>query len=190
MIKFVYFDVGGTVEKDFSATNKWSELLNEFQFTEETWQKYYGKIDIGIISPDSPIPYKKLLAGFINRFEKNESIWPVITEAKKHFRIGLLTNMYPEMLTGIFEKGLMPPIDWEIVIDSTVEGCAKPGVEIYQLAQDRTGVKPNEILFVENSEKNLTAPRDLGWQTFYYDSHDYEKSSKDLLEYLKHAIKG
>src|SRR3989344_3254109 len=28
MIKFVYFDVGGVVVKDFSGTNKWNELKN------------------------------------------------------------------------------------------------------------------------------------------------------------------
>ena len=29
MIKFIYFDVGGVLVRDFSKSNKWQELVNE-----------------------------------------------------------------------------------------------------------------------------------------------------------------
>lgn len=40
VIKFVYFDVGGVVIADFSATNKWAVLKNEIGITEKTNHKF------------------------------------------------------------------------------------------------------------------------------------------------------
>ncbi len=184
MISFVYFDVGGVVIKDFSATDKFKQLNGDLNLTEEFWNEHERDICLNKY-PIEP----SIVDEFVKRFEKNESIWPVIEEAKKYFRIGLLTNMYPGMFAGIKNKGLLPNIDWEIIIDSSIEGVAKPNLDIYQLAQTRTKLKPEELLFIDNAQKNLDAPKSLGWQTFYYDSHDYEQSSKNLLEYIEHEFK-
>ena len=34
-INTVFFDVGGVLIKDFSKTNKWEEMLNDFEFTQD-----------------------------------------------------------------------------------------------------------------------------------------------------------
>ncbi len=128
MISFVYFDVGGTVIKDFSGTDK---------------LEHEPEISCGRY-PIEP----SLVSEFVNRFEKNESIWPVINELKKHCRVGLLTNMYPGMLALIKQKGLLPRIDWEIIVDSSEVGFCKPNKEIYEIARQKTGVPAEEILFI------------------------------------------
>lgn len=184
MIKFVYFDVGGVVIKDFSATDKFKQLNKDLNLTEEFWKQH----ERDICCNKFPIePY--IVTEFVNRFEKNESIWLAIKEAKKHLRIGLLTNMYPGMFNEINKRGLFPKIDWEIVIDSSIDGVAKPNLDIYQLAQTRSSLKQEELLFIDNAQKNLDPASNLGWQTYFYDSSNYEQSSKNLLEYLRHATK-
>lgn len=184
MIEFVYFDVGGVVIKDFSGTDKWDDLRHEFRITEEFWEKHYeSKLDRGEISKESPIPYDKLLEGFVSRFEKNPSIWPVILAIKKHCPVGLLTNMYPGMFESIKNHGLLPNIDWTITIDSSLEKVAKPDREIFELAEKRADVKGDEILFVENTEKHIEVAKTFGWQTFLYDPSEAQKSSNELLRY-------
>jgi FMN phosphatase YigB (HAD superfamily) len=132
-----------------------------------------------------PMDYS-LLQDFINRFERNKSIWSVIEYAKKKYKIGLLTNMYYGMLKSIYDKGLMPDVNWDVIIDSSVEKVVKPQKEIFELSQERATTSANEILFVENSKKHVEAARNMNWDTFLYDSSNVVKASQDLLEKIKH----
>lgn len=204
MINFVYFDLGGVVINDFSGTNKWSQLKKELGITPEKdkqfenfWKKYEAKACIGrnieTLLPltkkefNSQLPnnYSLLLDGFVNRFETNQSIWPIINKFHQHCRVGLLTNMYPEMLTAIKNKGLLPNISWDLIIDSSVAGVQKPDPKIFQLAEQEANTKAKEILFIENSPQNIKAAQSLGWQTFLYDSSNSVESSYKLSQLCK-----
>ncbi len=202
-IKFIYFDVGGVVIKDFSGTNKWEELKvelgipkNKDQEFEDIYDFYQDEINttreidslipiykekFGISLPDG---YSFLVDGFVKRFEKNIDIWPVVELAKRKYKIGLLTNMYPKMLVEIREAGLLPNIEFDQIIDSSIEKVQKPYKEIYELAEKRCGFKGDEILFIDNSQKHLDSAKQLGWQTFFYDPSDTKKSSKVLLDLI------
>ncbi len=198
MISFVYFDVGGVVIRDFSARDEWEKMRRdmEIQDTEaESFRNIFKKYADAIVTSthvDTLIPEIEkschikfpegysLLADFVDRFKKNPSIHPIIQEIAKICRVGFLTDQYVGMLDMILEKELIPAIHWNIIVDSTKVGFRKPDRKIFEIAQKLAGVSGNEILFVENSMKNITAAKDFGWQTFYYDSSDYEKSSKVL----------
>ncbi|MDO8340607.1 MAG: HAD family hydrolase [Candidatus Woesebacteria bacterium] len=203
MIKFIYFDVGGVVIRDFSGTDKWEDLKRELgipsdksQEFEDIYDLYQDEINtnreidsliaiykekFGIKIPDN---YSYLTDGFVKRFEKNLDIWPIIKKAKNKFKIGLLTNIYPHMLEEIKKAGLFPDVEFDQIIDSSIEKVQKPYKAIFELAQKRSGFKGNEILFIDNSKKHLIVPNKLGWQTFYYDSSNINKSNLDLLDFI------
>lgn len=200
MIKFIYFDVGGVVVKDFSSTNKWEQLKKDLGVKKQYSKKFddfFDRYERGVCLGKNiqtlvpsleqkfnlSLPKKySFLHDFVNRFEKNKSIWSVIKKGKTKYKIGLLTNMYPNMLDLIKQKKLIPQVTWDIIIDSSIEKVAKPDNAIFELAQKRTGLKANEILFVENSKAHINTANLLGWKTFLYDSSDYEKSSKILAQ--------
>lgn len=203
MIKFIYFDVGGVVIKDFSGTGKWEDLKLELGIPEDKSQEFEDIYDLhqdeintrreidslvpiykekfNIKVPDN---YSFLIDGFIKRFEKNEGIWSVMNKAKKEFKIGLLTNMYVGMLEEIKKAELLPDIDFDQIIDSSVEKIQKPYKAVYELAQKRSGFRGDEILFIDNSKKHLEEPKKLGWKTFWYDSSNIEKSNADLINFM------
>ena len=198
-IKFIYFDVGGAAIRDFSGTNKWEELKVELGILQDKSQEFEDIYDLyqdeinttreidslipiykekfGIKLPES---YSLLVDGFVKRFEKNLDILPVIEIAKSKYKIGLLTNMYPNMLAEIRKAGLLPNIEFDQIIDSSIEKVQKPYKEIYELAEKRSGFKGSEILFIDNSQKNLDGAKELGWQTFLYDPIDTKQSSDNL----------
>ena len=60
----------------------------------------------------------------------------------------------------------------------------KPDREIFEFAQKKAGVKPQEILFIDNQEKHVLAAQENGWEAYFYDSGDYEKSNKLLNNFL------
>jgi len=198
MLKFIYFDVGGVVIRDFSGTDKWQELKKsigvKLDFDQE-FEEFFGKYEIEACAGrdiETLVPMTKdkfglkfpknysFLADFANRFERNESIWPMIDKLKNKYRIGLLTNMYTKMLDRIYENGLMPHVEWEVVIDSSIVKLQKPQVEIFKLAEEKAGVKAEEILFVENTRRHFEAAERLGWQTLFYDSSDIDQPDEKL----------
>lgn len=206
MINFVYFDVGGVVIKDFSNTNGWEKMLTDLgikpkevdhvvHIIKESQEKFDVGSDFDNLAPflskeagiEIPEGYS-LLGDLVGRFEKNPSIWPIIELVSKKVGVGLLTNMYPRMLSVIIQRGILPPVKWSAIVDSSIEKCWKPELKIFEIAQTKYKAKPEEILFVDNTENNLEVPKKMGWQTYLYDSGDYEGSSKKLLEFVKEKI--
>lgn len=173
--KFVYFDLGGVVIRDFSGTNNWEEVKKEWNITDEYWDEFEPKLCEGkeTISPE-------FLNAFVSRFEANPSIWPVIRTFHKKFPIGLLTNMYPGMFEAIKNRNILPNEAWDIIIDSSLVKIAKPNPAIYKLAEKKAGVTGNEILFVENTKGNIETAKLFNWQTFLYNSANPEESSQKL----------
>ncbi len=84
------------------------------------------------------------------------------------------------MFEAIKKKNILPDVDWDIIIDSSIEKVAKPDPNIYKLAQDRVHASGSEILFVENTLGNIKPAQSLGWQTFLYDSAHPTDSSQKL----------
>jgi epoxide hydrolase-like predicted phosphatase len=201
-IKFVYFDVGGVALLDFTNTNKWAEIKkslgvnkNNEELFDSVWQKHRKRIcidcDIDLLTPEfeekTGIEFPKeysMLEDFVSKFEQNRSIWPVMEFAKKKYKVGLLTNTYPRMLDLIRSNKIFPDIDWDVIVDSSLVGFQKPEDGIYEIAEKRSGVKPSEILFIDNLSKNIEVAKNRGWQVFWYDDQDPEKSSEKLYQSL------
>ena len=201
-IDFIYFDLGGVVVLDFSKTNKWQELfkaigidgehLGEFgKFFHEYEQQLNAGMNFDIFIEKAKHQFKltiqtgeELLNGFVNRFEVNPTIQPLLSELLEEYRLGLLTNMYSGMFKAIKSRGLLPNINWEVVVDSSLEGFAKPQPEIYLLAQERIGLKPENILFIDNSEKNIMAAKKIGWKTMLYDPLQPSQSNEKIRQAL------
>jgi FMN phosphatase YigB (HAD superfamily) len=200
MVKFIYFDVGGVVIFDFTKTTKWHELASEIGISiekEKEFLDYWIKIEdylcIGhdineyILKIEQkfkikfPKNYSIITDGFVSRFTANKSIWPVISEARKKFKIGLLTDMYKDMYKLIEDKGIYPDISWDVIVNSSSVGIRKPNIDIYNIAEERSGFKGDEILFIDNMIKNLEVARKLNWKTYLYDPLNVEKSNRELL---------
>ncbi len=202
-IDFIYFDVGGVVILDYSKTNKWNQMLADLGISETDKSKINvlfdaeeSKFCTGEKSAESfvetlrrdfnlnlPKTYS-FLSEFISRFEPNPSLAKIIIDLRKKTRIGLLTNMYPNMLDGIKAKGLLPDVTWDVVVDSSVVGLRKPQPEIFKLSQEAAGVSPEKILFVENGIKHIEGAKKAGWNTLLYDPSDIETSNRNLLTIL------
>lgn len=203
-VSFVYFDVGGVLIQDFSSSEKWEHMKMDMGLPpvrDKEYEDYYesieddlafGNVDIDNLMPDIEKrfdfrfpPGFSMLSYFLDHFDKNESIWPIVSMCQeKGAKIGLLTDQYPRLLDGIKERGLFPPVTWDVEIDSTIVRLKKPMPEIYELAGREAGVKPMEIMFIDNKQSNLDPAARMGWQTHFYNAQDYSNSSRVLGELL------
>lgn len=87
------------------------------------------------------------------------------------YRMGLLTNNVRE-----WERHWRPnmPIDaiFTVVVDSGFVGMRKPDLAIYALTEDRLGVSPGEILFIDDLDENIAAARRAGWSGVQFHTND------------------
>lgn len=202
-ISFVYFDVGGVVELDFSGTNKWAEMQAGLGVTESTraqfeaiWDQHRARVcldyDVERLVPQMrkiglPLPPNySMLQDFVDRYDPNPWIWPVIAQAQTKYRTGLLTNMYPGLLRKIYSRpDLRVDHKWDVTVDSSVVGAQKPDPAIFEIAEKVAGVPAAQILFVENQSKHINAAQARGWQTFLYDSAKPDLASRQLSDLLR-----
>ncbi|MFW5703065.1 MAG: HAD family hydrolase [Candidatus Dojkabacteria bacterium] len=203
-LKFIYFDVGGVLIQDFSGREGvWEELFTNLGIKEEKWGKFKeflfsnehraakglevsklineAEEELGVrISDDVDV-----ISEFVSLFERNESIWRVVEQAKASSKIGMLTAQFVGMLDQIIAAGLIPEeIDWDTIVDSSVVGFTKPETQIYEIAEQQAGVEPESILFIDNKPELLEIPNQRGWKTFRYDPAEMEESTKELEVYF------
>uniref|UniRef100_A0A8C9B1L6 Acyl-CoA dehydrogenase family member 10 n=1 Tax=Prolemur simus TaxID=1328070 RepID=A0A8C9B1L6_PROSS len=107
--------------------------------------------------------------------------FPVMTEAitqirAKGLRTAVLSNnfYFPEGRSFL-------PLDrkqFDVVVESCLEGICKPDPRIYQLCLERLGLQPSESIFLDDLGPNLKAAASLGIHTIKV--HDPETAVKEL----------
>ena len=94
-------------------------------------------------------------------------------------------NLYLLSNAGRDQKGYWNRIPGSAYFDGTVvsayEGCAKPDRKIYEILLDRYRLIPEECLFIDDMEENLTAAADLGMAVYRFDG-DIERLKNDILK--------
>jgi putative hydrolase of the HAD superfamily len=105
---------------------------------------------------------------YFEALHPNEPMIELMREAKASgLRMGLLTNNVREW-EPLWRS--MLPVDeiFELVVDSGFVGCRKPDREIYDLTLERMGVEAGECLFIDDTDVNCDAARELGMAAVHY----------------------
>jgi len=106
---------------------------------------------------------------YFDALHPNEPMIDLMRRAKERgYRMGLLTNNVREW-EPVWRT--MLPVDeiFEVVVDSGFVGCRKPDREIYDLTLERMGgPSPQECLFVDDTDVNCDAARELGMSAVHY----------------------
>lgn len=192
-IKFVYFDVGNvfmTFDKVFTKIT--SDLNIDYNLLETAFEPYDTPANLGEI--DIPEVWIKLCSQLKiedgkeydiikNWMADYEAILPMHEMAKKiskKYKVGILSNYYREFFEEATGQGFIPKIKFDEVIISAEVGIKKPAEEIYKMAQDWSGYKADEILFIDDKKENLFTAAKMGWQTFLFDYKNPVKSCEEI----------
>lgn len=117
------------------------------------WKKYY-------MASVDPMPHIEELAGWI----------------AEHYNVGLLTNSMPGFVKELLAAGKIPDLPYSVIIDSSEVGAVKPETAIYEMAQIKANVEPQEILLIDDGRTNLMAADRLGWHVLWFDDFRPEES--------------
>lgn len=113
-----------------------------------------------------------------------ETIHNLIYSLEDKVEIGIISNSSTGIWEAALNDGLVPRIKYKQVLLSCNLGIKKPDSQIFELAQNKAGVEPWEILFVDDQMKNLVIPKEMGWGTVLFDQTNAEIGVKQIVNQL------
>jgi len=188
-VRFVYFDINGCLIHFFQSA--FTKLAHDSGATPDSVETAFWHFNDQICRGEMTMDefnkaYAKRLGVKQLDWQKYylEAIEPIATMrelvlwAAKRYHVGLLTNVMPGIVDALKAAKALPDVDYDVIVDSSVVGAVKPEKKIYEIATKRAGVKPEEILFIDDSRPNLMAAERLGWRVLWFDSYRAEESVK------------
>jgi putative hydrolase of the HAD superfamily len=194
-VNFVYFDVNGClVRSTYRAfTAAATDLGISSDLVESAYWHYNAKVCRGDMSLEE---LNKALAKsfgiesfdwqsyYIDTLEAIHETFEVANWVAQHYRIGLLSNIMPGFLTEMRSKGFLPDLKFDAIVDSSEVKAIKPEPQIYEIATEKAGCKPEEILLIDDSRTNLMAAEKQGWHVLWF--NDY--SAAESVERIRSAL--
>jgi putative hydrolase of the HAD superfamily len=211
MIKYIFFDVAGTLLGKPSLFEKIQNTLNDFgynvsldeikikhkllseviHFPDRTDENFYKKFNSDLIYLFGIVPSEEL----VNAVFKNCTYLPweafedtsVLNDLK--LPIGVISNFN----TTLKEKlnKFFGPVFSDVLVSEEL-GIAKPNIEFYKRALERVSYEANDVLYIGDSIKlDLEPAARLGFKTlivdrdnFYPNLENRISSLEEIKEYL------
>jgi len=187
-VRFVYFDMNGVLVRA-AVSKACMKLAEESGVTPDIietifWQ-YNSDVCRGSMSLDE---FNTILAERLemlvdwNRYylmavEPTPGINELVTWVAENYEVGLVTNTFPGLIRPMFERGILPNITFDVLIDSSEVHALKPDARMFEVAADRTNIaSPSEILLIDDDRSNLAAAGQFGWHTMGFDAYQPEDS--------------
>lgn len=196
-VTFVYFDINGCLVRFFH--HAFTELAEDTGMPadqiESTFWRYNDAVCRGEMSMDE---FNRIMAEQLHHMVDWKAYYmravaaipemhELVQWSSSNYRIGLLSNIMPGFIPDMIGNGLLPNVPYDVIIDSSEVGVIKPEQKIYQIAQDRAEVPPEEILFIDDSRTNIMAASHLGWKVLWFDDYRPEESADRARQALELA---
>lgn len=188
MIKTVVFDIGRVlvdflfdshiarfghskeildkIRKATFESGFWCELDRGIESYEEVMERF-KKVDLSVAKE-----IEEVLTDTMGIVKQRKFAIPLVKELQnKGLQVLALSN-FPEKvyLQNKEELSFLEVMDGYIL--SYADKVIKPDVEIYELLRARYGFKPQECVFIDDTQINLDTAARLGWNTIRYDSYE------------------
>ena len=129
----------------------------------DIWAEYCKNVGRDIV-------FQILIDSFINTPLDNEMI-SLVRELKTKYKIGMITDNKVDRVTEILRFHNLTDL-FDLVTISAVCKCGKSDRKIFDITLKSLNVEPSECIFIDNSEKNLVVPHDLGIRTILFDDEN------------------
>lgn len=195
---FIYFDVNGCLVHFYQRA--FTKLSNDTgasaDLVDMAYMHYNDEVCRGHLSmKDFDAKMAERLgveavdwqAAYLETIEPIQQMQDTLIWAAENYKVGLLTNIMPGLLTAMRRGGHLPQLNYDAIVDSSEIGHIKPEIEIFQAAMERAGVPAEEILFIDDSRPNLMAAEKLGWHVLWFDDSRPDEMSARVRQALEPA---
>lgn len=107
-------------------------------------------------------------------------VWDeLLPSLKQKYKLAVLNNGMS--ITIPYFKEMYPFKDFfKVFVNSAEENLEKPGLEIYMLVCRKLGVRPDECIFIDDTEVNVEAAKKIGMAGLLWT--DYDTLEKQLID--------
>ncbi len=197
-VRFVYFDINGCLVHFFhQAFGRLAEDAGVSQDSVESIFWYYNDaVCRGTMSMDDfnqalaarvGLPSVDWESYYLDAVAATPGMADLVRWTAERYRVGLLTNIMPGFVRSLREHGLLPDVAYDVIVDSSEVGTIKPEARIFQIAQERAGVSPHEILFIDDDRANIMAADQHGWHVMWCDDFHPEETIARVMATLEPA---
>lgn len=184
MIKAIVFDYGGVIEKEDGDVIQ--DIATYLKTTREEWQKVY--FSVNHLANTGKKTMREVMALVAKAFnatdEQISNIYEMLEERKKtkhidlelieiikdlkkkDYKIGLISNWSKTLRGKLADQNIHDLFD-EIIISEEV-GYQKPQPEIFEITFRKFGIKSNEMIFVDDTERSLKGAEKIGYIPVLY----------------------
>lgn len=195
-VSFVYFDINGCLVRFFhqAFTRLSADTGANADTVETTFWQFNDQVCKGEMTLDE---FNEKLTEELGAREKVDwqhyymaaietipAMHEVVRWAAQHYRVGLLSNIMPGFIPVMLEKGLLPDVPYDAIVDSSEVRAIKPEPEIYDIAAEKARTSPSEILFIDDSRPNLMEASKHDWHVLWFDDYRPDES----VERIKNAL--
>lgn len=209
MIKYIFFDVAGTLLgkptlfsniqealKDLDHIVDLAEIQNKhkllsevIRFPDRTDKGFYDQFNSELLYLLGIVPTEELLGKIFANCTylpwKEYEDTKVLNEIK--LPVGVISNFNSTLKDKL---KLFFDVDFQDVLVSEELGVAKPNIEFYQKALDRIGFESNEVLYVGDSIKlDLEPASKIGFNTLIIDRDNFYPNFKNRISNLSEIKK-
>jgi putative hydrolase of the HAD superfamily len=209
MIKYIFFDVAGTLLgkptlfsniqealKDLNHIVDLAEIQNKhkllsevIRFPDRTDKGFYDQFNSELLYLLGIVPTEELLGKIFANCTylpwKEYEDTKVLNEIK--LPVGVISNFNSTLKDKL---KLFFDVDFQDVLVSEELGVAKPNIEFYQKALDRIGFESNEVLYVGDSIKlDLEPASKIGFNTLIIDRDNFYPNLKNRISNLSEIKK-
>ena len=197
-VSFVYFDINGCLVRFFHRA--FTEIAKDTHAPADAIESAFwhyndaicrGEITLGefnsLLAEQLGVPSIDWQKYYMASIDPIKEMQEVVVWASENYQIGLLSNIMPGFIDEMTENGLLPKLNYDVIIDSSAVGAIKPERQVYEIAQNRANVPAEEILLVDDSRTNLMAAEKMGWHVLWFDDFRPEESSERVKDALKLA---
>ncbi|MDP6965395.1 MAG: HAD-IA family hydrolase [Acidimicrobiales bacterium] len=202
MIEAVLFDFGGVILsspfeafaeyeneiglppdtiRKINATNPDTNAWAQFERREVNPEEFVLLFEKEALALGHELDAQRILEGL------HGSLRPAMVEAlskcSSKFKTAMLTNNITPMGEQDLDEEVEKVVEiFDLLVESSIEGCRKPEEKFYEIACERLNVKPENCVFLDDLGINLKPARDMGMSTIKV--VDPEDAIRELYEIL------
>lgn len=194
MIKVILFDIGGVVVTDgfYRAAPLFAKKIgiDEKKIFDAYIKTDDWKYSAGIIGKERWTKLFNLLKVNVN-INEYISLWhttfkpihetiQIIKNLKKKYTIGCLSDQPKDIVPYLKKIGVLALFDIQIISCQVKNSKEENNFKIYEKAFAKSKVDKKEILFIDNSEKNINKAKKFGFNVLHYQNP--QKLKSDLIK--------
>ena len=202
MIDAVLFDFGGVIlsspfeafaayEKEIglptdtirkiNATDPDSNAWAQFERREVSTEDFVLLFEEEALALGYELDAQRILEGLHGSLRP--SMVEALSKCSSKFKTAMLTNNITPMGEQDLDEDVQKVVEiFDLLIESSIEGCRKPEEKFYEVACERLNVNPENCVFLDDLGINLKPARAMGMTTIKV--IDPEDAIKELYEIL------